>query len=668
MRPGNSFYVTMAAALLLLGFSSAVGAEKAVTTAAASLSPLEIETAKADLASPDWILRARAMKVLGDGRVEAAIPAIEAIYASAESPWLRGRALGVLAKFRGKAMLPAARKDAKDPAAPLRAAAIEALGAIGDAQAVADVQAALKDADAVVRCEALVAYARLAGAAAWKTVSEAAASADAPVVRAAARALVCIPGEEGHRKLLELLEHGEEGVRTEAASGLGQIHYAPAIPPLLAHYAADNSEQVRLRSRKALLVYESRALVAPLLKALQGDDPTCYEAALRVLSVCAAQAEYDEIARVLRGADARYTRSLPLAMELLAQSDADRYHDLFVQFIRSDDARVRTQAVKSLARCQNIDHFSALRPLLADQDADVAVAALASLLRYTKGAPAGGIVAYLAAPLKSTNPRVGEAALTLLEDRLAATETVQATAALGGILSGADDRLRLHAAKALASCVDDDARGVIARRQGYLTEWSVAGPFPNDAHNAGMALIYPPEQAIDLDKTYGLPDVSTTQPAAAQGFFAQVKAVKAAWSSFQVKQATGRFTLNEVPYPAGGNVVYFYATFQSAADKAVVLSLPPLPSEAAIEKFTVWFNDRKLELPKPAPKDPRARGKEAEQDATEIDLPGALVKGPNHVLIKAAVENADVGRWTYFVRLVDADGKPVEALKFKPVD
>ncbi len=465
--------------------------------------PLAIQQATEKLESSDWILQAEGMNLLARWGVRDAVPAIRKILEANAHPWLRGRALVALARLLGAEALDEALDLADDPSPLLRAAAVEALGLVGSPHGVEPVKARLQDADPAVRRPALVALARLQGEKAWPTVEPKLESADPQTVRYAARALVHVATPEARRRLLALLDHDSPAVRAEAARGAGAVGDPSAIPRLVRAISVDDERSVQTAAMRALTAFDQDVLAGPLMEILRGDDPRLYGLALRLLARDPAPAICRHVAGLIREPSERYRGIVRPAMRLLAETHPDQYADVFARYLDHPADDVRREAVRSVAQAKEADHFALLRDLLTDRDEDVREAAFETLHEAAAGAtPPGGIVAYLEPALRSTDIGVYQRALRLLSDRMTPADFDRALEVLRPELAGGEPRRRNLAAMALDAVADDSMRVQVAAAQGYLTEWKVVGPFPNDRTNRGLAVPYPPEREVDFDATY----------------------------------------------------------------------------------------------------------------------------------------------------------------------
>jgi HEAT repeat protein len=293
-----------------------------------------------------WIVRARSPEeqYLHRDLLLAAELAIESGYAQVIGVMLVPRLLQVL---RGRQV-----------GYSVRESAVEALGRIGDAEAVPGLLEALHDADADVRWAAAAALERIGDAAAVPGLLEALHDADADVRWAAAAALERIGDAAAVPGLLAALRDANAGVRRAAAEMLGQIGDAAAVPGLL-HALRDAEARVRKAAAKALGQIGDATAVPGLLHAL-GDTAWLVRAA-------AAEA----LGRI--GAPA-----VPGLLQALGDADAD----------------VR-RAAAALGEIGDAAAVPGLLAALGDADEDVREAAAAALGQIGDAAAVPGLLAAL---------------------------------------------------------------------------------------------------------------------------------------------------------------------------------------------------------------------------------------------------------------------------------
>jgi len=163
----------------------------------------------------------------------------------------------------------------------------------------------------------------------------------------------------------------------------------------------------------------------------------------------------------------------------------------------------------------------------------------------------------------------------------------------------------------------------------FIPEWYVIGPFPNerdsDILRYGLDTVYPPEQEINLTKTY---------------FGADSQQVK--WKKYKTPEH-GYFTLWDKCKPYEFVVCYTLTYIYSAQEQSVPLLI------GSDDGSKVFLNDeelyRFLEVRIAAP----------DQDRVELNLK----KGWNKLLLK--IEN-NFGGYAFFARIMDANSN----LRYSP--
>jgi len=486
----------LVAAVLLGGVAE--GADPATQPSAAAEAArraARIAAAIADLDSSDWIIQYRAVSQLVRWRAaEGAGPLTELLSGPAH-PWVRGRALVALAHLRGAGVLDRAMSFTSSPHAELRAAAVEAIGAIGSARGASAVVAAVTDASPSVRGAAVLAAARLKGPAAWPLAAGLLKQTDAKLLARVATAMGVIGTPEARRELTGLLAHADADVRLAAARAVAPLRDPANVDALVKLAAGEDSAVRRKAAEEALAAYPTDLLHRRMLDVLGGENASHYAAAIRLLTVRPGRQASDAVARLVRKDAKRYASVLPAILELLAARRPDEYRDVFERALASTSSTVRYHAVKGLAECKGIDHFAVLKPHLADGSSSVRRAVLGAIERATTAAPPGGIVAWLAGVMKAGDWETQKRGLALIAARATADELAAGMDKLRPLLGGANEYYRAHAAKTLAAGRDEPTVRRLAAAQGYVTDWKVLGPLPNDGDNSGFAVVWPPEIA-----------------------------------------------------------------------------------------------------------------------------------------------------------------------------
>ena len=250
------------------------------------------------LKSADWRTRANAARAIGELKDRRAVGELIAILKRNDEPWeAKGNAalaLGLIGDERAGQPLIAALQDQN---ACVRAAAVEALGAIQAPGRLQALIAALKDHDPKVRKCAAGGAGSIGGAAAVEPLIQMLKDEDRTVREIVARALGAHKDPRAVDALIAALKDPYANVQINAAEALGQIKSPEAVPPLLGLLANDE-EAVRgaaakglgdlgdARALKALVAMVRReAREIPLLQGLQALAKLGHSGAARALEV-----------------------------------------------------------------------------------------------------------------------------------------------------------------------------------------------------------------------------------------------------------------------------------------------------------------------------------------------------------------------------------------------
>jgi hypothetical protein len=183
------------------------------------------------------------------------------------------------------------------------------------------------------------------------------------------------------------------------------------------------------------------------------------------------------------------------------------------------------------------------------------------------------------------------------------------------------DQIQLAAAEMKKLGVEAD----LPKLLGLITRWKVIGPWDNTG-GKGYLAVYPPEQEIDLAKTYAgkLGDVS--------------------WQDAEATDELGHVDLNQALGTHKGVVGYAYAKFRSDRRQNVELRL------GSDNAFQIWLNGRRI------------NDVEIYHSFTSFDqyvARGVLEPGENHILVKLCQNEqteAWAGDWKFQLRVCDSTG------------
>jgi HEAT repeat protein len=382
-----------------------------------------------------WIVRARSPEeqYLHRDLLLAAELAIESGYAQVIGVMLVPRLLQVL---RGRQV-----------GYSVRESAVEALGRIGDAEAVPGLLAALGDANADVREAAAAALGEI-GAPAVPGLLAALRDADADVREAAAKALGEIGDAAAVPGLLAALGDAEANVREAAAKALGQIGDAAAVPGLLAALR-DADADVR-RAAAALGEIGDAAAVPGLLAALRDADADVRRAAAAALGEIGDAAAVPGLLAALGDADWNVRAAAARALGLIGAPAVPG----LLAALRDADWRVRWAAAKALGWIGDAAAVPGLLAALRDAYADVRTVAAKALGEIGDAAAVPGLLAAL-----------GDAAAGVREAAAAALGEIGDAAAVPGLLAALRDAfgwVRWAAAAALGRIGAPAVPGLLA--------------------------------------------------------------------------------------------------------------------------------------------------------------------------------------------------------------
>lgn len=272
--------------------------------------------------------------------------------------------------FGMKDAFPVLKTLAGDQDADVRTAAMDTLGSMANADAVAILKKHLNDPDATVKQHATEA---LSAAAAAAPAPEAAANAEptgkheakkagAPK-SAEARELAQIKkwdDETAIPKLIPLLQDPSSLVRAAAADKLGKLDdRATAMNgadheqnlnevPALIEVLKDSHALVRAAAAEALGAIGDESAAAPLIGLLKDPKPKVVVAAAEALSTMVMGAGY--------------------APDVLSPEDHQAAGAALVGLLASSDQEVRHAAVSALANVGTLDDMKSVVPLLGNQD------------------------------------------------------------------------------------------------------------------------------------------------------------------------------------------------------------------------------------------------------------------------------------------------------------
>jgi HEAT repeat protein len=370
------------------------------------------------LHDPEWSVRVAAIEALGatahPSAVEPLIGAIRDAEKASSPAAAQVRAAAVAALQRiGPAAASLLRLAASDRSPRLREAAIEALGGIGDPEAVPTLVAALGDERSNVR-------------------------------QAAARALARARTPDCVTALLASLHHRDPSTRRSVLEALGEAG-DPRAAEALSRVLAERERPVRDAAVRALGRIASPNAVDALVAAYQSADRDLRQAAgdaLREARWQPRDGRERAVAALLRGDYSGAAAEGPVAVELLAAS------------LEAKEPTARKAAAEALGSLRDARAAKAMTRLLSDRDESVRSAAICALVEIGPSA-ATSVIDML-------GDRAGpehEAAVRVLREIGAARVAAHLVSVLHGREFARDEPSGLMTTSSSEAC--DRARGVV---------------------------------------------------------------------------------------------------------------------------------------------------------------------------------------------------------------
>lgn len=411
------------------------------------------------------------------------------------------------------------------PALPaeLQVPLLRALGTRRDPLAMPVVVEAAGSADEAVRLAALEALGGIGAPAALDTLLAAAAAADAGQ-RVAQASLRQLQGENVDRRLIELIDGGDEPTRVAAIDALAARGAAAATARVLAS-AGEGPDAVRQAAIRALGALAGPADLKPLLQlvaqpAVPDDRDLLVAAVSRLLPRCGdSAAMIDAIERVIQAAppDAQ-----PALVRILGATGADAALPALRNYLRTATEPVQDAVVAVMAEWPNERVMEDLLQVLETaRRTPQREAALQGLVRLAGTSSDGtrvltrvwetaertsdkklvltglGLQAQSAAALELArghlqDPELGPTAgvaVVRIANRLRDRDRALAQAALRQVIEQVDhDDVRRRAR---------DVLGEVDKYEGHILDWVGAGPFviPGKTGDAIYQTAFAPEQA-----------------------------------------------------------------------------------------------------------------------------------------------------------------------------
>jgi HEAT repeat protein len=253
-----------------------------------SATPALIALLKSPVRDParDPYVRVAAVRALGRTAGEGATDALLAIIRDAEqNEWVRREAIEVVSSSGDKRARAAVTECVKDPLGTVRAAAVRAIGTLGESGDVPLLTQMLRtDEDPFVRLDAARSLGRLRDKRAVPALIEALQDEDPVVAAAAADVAVTVGGPEAAEAMLRSLQDPKERVRLVAATVLASRGDKRALPALLGLLGSKEWRVRNIAVRALGMLGPSAKSAAPAVeKALKDDNPIVRDTAKTAL-------------------------------------------------------------------------------------------------------------------------------------------------------------------------------------------------------------------------------------------------------------------------------------------------------------------------------------------------------------------------------------------------
>ena len=621
-------------AAVLLAFSSLPG-----TTAPA---PAGSGRMLQQLESESWIQQAEALHYLGEHRVELAADSVRSLLNNETAhPWIRGRALLCLSQIENGVEAGSFGKWVAHDESTLRAAAARVLEVHGGNSAQTWIDILLKDSDPHVQCQAAAALARRNRETAWDVIAPLPSAPDPAIARPAARALAFTGSAPALARLGAQLAKPE--LMRESLRGVSDIQSPLLIPVLLNLLPGLEDTDLNYGAiLTGLQNQEWKEVIAGLSTFIRSGDEKQIRTGARLITVLTRS---PELGKPLREALAQAKETETIEAGLVALGSAamnpDEHHEFFRETLKHSESSIRSLSIRCLAHCKEINHYEILRDSLGDEDPEVVLAALSALKRQPAvNAPQGRLVAYLEAPLSSTEETVRSLAYEVLAHAGSEADFRPAMAVLQELLTGTDETLRSAAAKALGALAPEDQIGDVVAAQGYVAHWMVIGTFLNDKEHKAFHEVHEPEKEIDFEKSYKATYIWLLEGRSDKPIEREVT-----WGEGIVDSTDGKLSMSaQLPPPGSFAVGYAVADIHVDTDREVILDID------GDDAFRVWLNGEQISE-KIAPYQHRK-----DCIVEDRNLRVKLMAGTNRFIVKSA--NVDY-RWWVRLRLTDSNGIPI---------
>lgn len=228
------------------------------------------------LADPVYWVRDRAVGLLKALGAREAVPRIRSLL-DHPAPWVRANVVGLLSDLAGSDALPWVACLLKDPDRSVRFRAIEVVGRLGAKEFLPDLAFFVNDPDPGVAAESLRAVRSLGLSLDPQDLARFFRTPQSGVRRIAKEALVEADAREVAASLLDLLESGDERVRSDVLALVRDLHLEGARERVILRLD-DPCAEVRVLAAQALQHLEGRVaaerpgLLAGLMEAVGADS------------------------------------------------------------------------------------------------------------------------------------------------------------------------------------------------------------------------------------------------------------------------------------------------------------------------------------------------------------------------------------------------------------
>jgi HEAT repeat protein len=261
------------------------------------------------------------------------------------------------------------QKDFSEDKSYVRESTVEALGRIGNPQAVDALITVLKQGGEYIRAIAAVALGKIGSSEAVSALIQTLSEELGCVGRSAASALAEIGNPQAVNALITALSHEKGDIRASAASALGRINNSQAVEALIIALNEEDSF-VRSSATSALGEIGSPEAVQALIIALSDEDRFVRKRVAKALSKIGSPHAVSALITALSDEDWEVRVS---AAEALSKSNTPEAVVTLTSALTHEDRTVRLKAVAALSKIDSSEALEALIAALSDDDTNVRV-------------------------------------------------------------------------------------------------------------------------------------------------------------------------------------------------------------------------------------------------------------------------------------------------------